>query len=485
MSETIYDQVAYPSFPYRQAHPLRLGVAAALRNAPFAPVDRARVLEIGCGEGANIIPLAVHYPQGQFVGFDLASTAVEAGRRMVDQLGLSNIRLEARDILQAGADLGEFDYIIAHGVYSWVPEPVREGLLKLVSACLSPTGLAFVSYNALPGCHFRRMMREMMRRHLRGVEGYEARLAKAQELLHFLSDTALDNEIASQALKEQSESMLQRDPRVLFHDELGEVWEPFYLHEFVDAAERHGLQYVGDADAAHWREEWLPTERGEAVTALVGTDPLANQQYLDFINLRFFRQTILSRAGVPLTAPVEPRWLRGLWARARARLEDPQANLEDHEPVMFNLEEDIKLSLDHPLLKQALVRIGAHFPQAVAIADLPDDPDIDKGLMQLFAVGRLELETGPTPAVLSPGERPLACPLARLQAASSSPRVTSILHRSVTLQDETARAFLTLLDGTRDRQALVQELRDRGAPVTLEQVDFQLGKLAERGLMMG
>ncbi|MDB5445625.1 MAG: Methyltransferase type 12, partial [Phenylobacterium sp.] len=138
---TAYDEVAYPSRPFRQTHPRQLGVAAALLDLPYAPMEQARVLEIGCGEGGNIIPMAMSYPEATVVGFDLAASAIAAGQAVVERLGLGNIQLRVLDILEAGPELGTFDYIIAHGVYSWVPGEVREALLALVRRSLAPEGL--------------------------------------------------------------------------------------------------------------------------------------------------------------------------------------------------------------------------------------------------------------------------------------------------------------------------------------------------------
>jgi SAM-dependent methyltransferase len=484
VSETIYDAVAYPSHPFRQTHPQRLSVAAALMGASYAPMERARVLEIGCGEGGNIIPLALSHPEATIVGFDLAATAVEAGRRIVDQLGLRNIRLEARDILDAGRELGEFDYIIAHGVYSWVPEPVREGLLRTVSECLAPNGLAFVSFNAFPGCHLRMLMRGMMLHHLKAVEGFEARIAKAQEFLRFIVETTLEKDQTSVAIKAQAESMLSRDPRVLFHDELGEIFQPFWMYEFRANADRHGLKHLADADALYWRETLYPTERGEAVARLIGEEPQEKGQYLDFINLRFFRPAILTRAEAAVLAAPDPRRVRGLWARQRALPLDPDPDLESAEPVRFSLEDNVRLSLDHPLIKQAMFRIGQAYPQAIPVAELPDHPDVDKGLLQLFTIGHLDLTTGPGVLTATPGERPVASPLARLQATGGVP-VTSQLHKHVRLEDATSRHFVTRLDGTRTRAELAAEMSTPEQPVTTDDIDIQLSKLAELALLIG
>ena len=164
-----YDVVPYPGFSYPDTHPDHLAAMAILHGLAPAPVDRCRVLEVACNEGANLIPMAYAIPKSEFIGFDLADLPVERGQQRIRALGLANIRLFQGNLLEAGAELGRFDYIIAHGIYSWVPEPVRNRLLALCHELLTPHGVAFVSYAALPGGHLRNMLREIM---LHGAQGH-------------------------------------------------------------------------------------------------------------------------------------------------------------------------------------------------------------------------------------------------------------------------------------------------------------------------
>jgi SAM-dependent methyltransferase len=483
LSLTDYDRVAYPSQPIRQTHPERLAAAAVLLGAPHVPMARARVLEIGCGEGGNIIPLAAAYPDATVVGFDLASSAIAAGQRVVDQLGLGNIRLETLDILAAGPELGEFDYIIAHGVYSWVPAPVREALLRLIGERLAPAGLAFVSFNALPGCHVRLALREMLLHHLGEVEGFEPRLAGARAFLELLISSLPDDSPAALAMKSECQRMLTRDPRVLFHDELGPVYAPCHLHEFVADAAGQGLQFVADAESLWWREELFPSDLGRKIAALIGGDSLDLQQYLDFVAARFFRQAILARAEAPLSRPVDPARVRALWATAPAKPLTPDADLVGPTPVTFNLGGGTELELDEPALKQMLHRLGQSHPRGVAVAELPPGANVDEALLQLFTMGKVQLASGPAPMSLQPGERPVASPLARLQVSEGQPNVTTLDHGSVRLSDEAGRAFVMRLDGARTREELARDMSAFGPAVSVEQVDAHLVQLARLGLL--
>ena len=156
-----YDVTDYPSRPYAQAHPERMGTVAALFGMNPARPSNCRVLEIGCNDAANLLALAVAYPKSEFVGFDLAAKPVERAIERVKQIGIENVRVFQGDVTQVGGELGQFDYIIAHGLYSWVPAPVRRHILRVCRELLQPNGIAYISYNAYPAGHMRDMVRAM------------------------------------------------------------------------------------------------------------------------------------------------------------------------------------------------------------------------------------------------------------------------------------------------------------------------------------
>ncbi|MGH9351306.1 MAG: methyltransferase domain-containing protein, partial [Terriglobia bacterium] len=166
---TSYDEVLYPGFSFVQSHPDRLATQATMFGMTPAALESCRILELGCGDGANIIPVAFGLPHSRCLGIDLAARPIAIGQGVIDALGLKNIALRQMDMMDAGKDLGEFDYIIAHGIYSWTPPAVQDKLLAICSENLAPDGVAYVSYNAYPGGHIRQMMRRMMLYHTRNI----------------------------------------------------------------------------------------------------------------------------------------------------------------------------------------------------------------------------------------------------------------------------------------------------------------------------
>ena len=178
-TEESYDEVPYPGGTYRATHPSHLAMVARLCGVAPAPPNHCRVLELGCSMGANIIPIAADLPQSEFVGIDLSAKQVKLGKETVDQLGLKNIELRHCGINDVDESFGKFDYIICHGVYSWVPPEVQRGILDVGRKLLTPNGVLYVSYNTYPGWHLRGVVREMMRYHVEAFESPQQKIRQS------------------------------------------------------------------------------------------------------------------------------------------------------------------------------------------------------------------------------------------------------------------------------------------------------------------
>ena len=180
----MYDTVAFPSMATPASHPDHLAAIARLHGLSPPPVETARVLDIGGGDGINALAMAEALPDARFLSIDLAARPVARGQAIAAAAGIANVRIEVADILDAARSLDEpFDYVIAHGVYAWTPAPVRDAMMALIGRVLTADGVGYVSYNALPGGHLRRMVREMTLHELEGVTDPAERYARAQ---HFL-----------------------------------------------------------------------------------------------------------------------------------------------------------------------------------------------------------------------------------------------------------------------------------------------------------
>jgi SAM-dependent methyltransferase len=220
--------------------------------------------------------------------------AYGAGAAFAAQLGLGNLRLEARDILDVRDEYGKFDYVIAHGVYSWVPSQVRERLFALCSNLLNENGVAFVSFNTLPGWHFLQYLRdfaalvreqspelppEQLFKQIRGLAGLFAAEQPGQQ--------------AQGAHLQQLLTRLEKTTDyMLAFDYLSEVTEPASLIDFSAQASRNGMRYLCDAN--YFESSWssLPA-RSRQVIAQLTADPIAREGFADHFSARLFRRALL------------------------------------------------------------------------------------------------------------------------------------------------------------------------------------------------
>ncbi len=185
-----YDEVPYASLPFPDTHPDRLATVARLFGLNPPDISHCRVLELGCASGGNIMPMAELLPDSTFVGIDLSRRQIDAGQEQLKELNLSNVELRHASILDVDDSYGKFDYIICHGVYSWVPDTVQDKILAVCKQNLNPTGIAYISYNTLPGWHMRGMVRDMMRYHAGRFDDARSRIGQARALLDFLVKAA-------------------------------------------------------------------------------------------------------------------------------------------------------------------------------------------------------------------------------------------------------------------------------------------------------
>jgi SAM-dependent methyltransferase len=189
-----YDQILYPGYPYPATHPDLLAAIGILSGMNPPAVGSCRVLEVGCGEGSNIIPMAIALPHAEFMGIDLAEKPIRQAQAIIDSTAITNISVKAMDLLDCTSDFGEFDYIIAHGFYSWVPAPLKEKLFQVCEEQLTPNGIAFISYNTFPAAYFRLACRDAMLFHLKTTGEPDDRVHQAKSVLELMLDSIEDKD---------------------------------------------------------------------------------------------------------------------------------------------------------------------------------------------------------------------------------------------------------------------------------------------------
>lgn len=477
MNLNTYNLVYYPGHALAQAHPDRLGTLAALFGVGPRSVEVCRVLELGCGDGMNLISVALALPEATCVGIDLAAIGIDKGNTIVAHLGLTNVSLRQFDIMDVRQEFGKFDYIIAHGIYSWIPEPARNKLLAICKANLSENGVAYVSYNTYPGCHLRQMIRGMMKYHVSEMESPQQKIDQGRAFVKFLAESSTDEpDFYRSILVKEYLRVSKHLESSIFHDDLADTNHPVYFHQFVEHAAQHGLQYLSEAQFFEMQSGIFAPEAVDVVNQIADSR-VAKEQYLDFLKCRSFRQTLLVHKEQTLDLDVRPERVTKFYIGSPVRPEGKIVDLGSSDIVTFLGPEKSSLKIDKPIVKAALVVLGNTWPQAIHFNELlskaqsllaeatpayPGSKEEDKHVLaevflKAYAGGIVELHIHPPQFVTLPSERPVSSPLARVQAQNGS-NIINLRHHNIKVEDTLGRELLQLLDGSRDRPALVESL---------------------------
>jgi SAM-dependent methyltransferase/methyltransferase-like protein len=466
-------------------------MAALFRLGP-APPSSARVLELGCGAGRNLASQALAYPAARFIGCDASAGALAAGRELVQALGLSNVELRHLDLCEVDAGWGKFDYILCHGVFSWVAPQVRRRLLEILRQNLAPQGIGYVSYNALPGWRLRQVVRDLLCFHTAGCDDPAEAIAQARRILALVTESHTGDDPFGELLREEYFLLSRLSDGYLYHEMLEEHNQPFYFQEFLEQIESAGLQYLGDADFCQMFTWDLP----EAARAFLDEMPLpAREQYLDHLRGTTFRRSVLCQADVAvdrrLDSRVVERFSVALAPDARWQMSDGN----DEGRLVIGTTE---LPCNHGPTLAALRRLEECRPAFVSVRQLHElapgmgisvksnHDGLTRFLHHAVTAGALEAAVSPPRIAARVSRRPTIGPLARFEAQRGVV-VTNQKQQRVRLT--AVSSFIAgLLDGARERDEIAAVVADemRSGSLALSPFDdFEdgnVGALLERVL---
>lgn len=447
---------SFDALPYRHgaiplSHPARVGAIARLLGTPAALPDTCRVLELGCGEGMNLLPLAERLPRARFVGVDSAGGQIAVGETARLAAKLENARLIHADLLDYEPEPGAYDYVIAHGVYSWVRDEVKDRLLALCARALAPAGVAYVSYNVHPAWGLLGSLRAILRAELARVADPRPHVARLLP--------ALDAAFAAQPgpystlMREALAEMRGKSEALLFHDELESVNDPVTFLDFTAHAARHGLHFLAEAHFAALPFEHLPAA---VRTPLAALDPdfSGAQQLLDLLGYRRLRNSLLTLTPPPAQRTLDPAVIAECAVRLHLWPENGRIDLAATTAVRLVGRHNFQLAVEKPEQKAFFAalceaRPGAlTFPEAISrAAELlrqaghfatPDAALLAAGVAKLFSIDQCDLLLAGDGIWLRRSDHPAPTALMRHQAAHGFD-VTNRWHENVAVTSDERR----------------------------------------------
>ena len=469
-----YDNVPYQSKPFAQSAPEQLAIMGKLFGLNPPPIANARVLELGCSAGGNLIPLAARYPEMHTVGMDISKVEIGHGKEVVAKLGLTNCELLVLDIVKAQAEIkGKFDYIVCHGVFSWVPEDVRHAILDVIRDHLSPNGIAYVSYNVYPGWKLREVIRELMMFHAGSRETPAERLQQAKAILEYTKNISAEQSTYGKLLRDEATQVSRAEDYYLYHEYLEIENNPMYFRDFAKLASDRKLAYLGEAGLSDMAPQRLGKDIHETLNRVSGGNILATEQYMDFFTNRTFRQTLLVHEAQSghISRALSPASLKSFAINTSLAPDAEFKPVEGQAPLMqYKDNFGRSLSVNSPMALEMINALVQAKPSSVRFDDLvnrvstnvpglaanPAQAIADAVGMELINllvqnVVRLSLAPLQQPAHV---DKPLAFSLARVQAQMGQNWATNLLHQPVGISPA-HRAVLSQLDGSRT-QAVVE-----------------------------
>jgi methyltransferase-like protein len=478
-----YDIVNYPLLSISQTHIGRLSALGWLFGMDPVHPSRARVLELGCSSGTNLLAMAQLFPEGKFLGVDYSKSQIEVALEATEAIGIRNVQFLHADICELGRDFGEFDYIISHGVYSWIPDSAKAALLRISKENLSSRGIAYVSYNCLPGWKMRGALRDMMLLHTGNLKDPMEKVGQSKALLQFLASACNQDSAYGKFLAGELELLLNTDDSYIAHEFLENENDAFYFADFHRQALGAGLNYLGDAEPASMMMADISEEAQKTFAQLKGNQ-VAIEQYLDFLRNRTFRCSLLCHAGVEFNRNIQPSRVRSLTA---VSMIDLRQALEGSQPAVFAMQGGAEISVTDPATAMVLeaLALNGSIPVDVLTESLLEPlkatcPEKeDEAICELiytillrayftktadFYLSELSL-TEPTPG------NPYSLPLARWQAANN--QKVSNFYLGMTATDAIMATLIQLCDGTRSPEEICIQILEA---VRKKQLNFNEGE---------
>lgn len=272
--------------------PSRLRLVAALNGLAPPPAEGFDYCELGCAYGDTTVVLAAANPGARFVGIDLNPEHVALAEQTARARGVDNVRFLERDFADVAGDaLGDFDFITAHGVMSWVGPDKRRALVELAAARLRPGGLLFVSYNAMPGWAAIEPLRQLLLSR-GGPEGDSVERARqGLELAKQMRDAGAAYFTDNPPAREMLATMEKVGLRYIVHEYLHAHWAPMYFAHVAWDMATAGLHFVGSLPLpSNYRDLAIPPALAGVFEGV--TDRVTFESLKDFAINEYLRRDV-------------------------------------------------------------------------------------------------------------------------------------------------------------------------------------------------
>ena len=471
------DYTINESYPFLQSHPAHLRTLAQLFGLKDAvEISKSKVLELGCGSGGNLIPMAYEYPNASFLGLDTSPEKVELANKQVKELGLKNIEFKVVAFNKIDESYNDFDYIIAHNIFSLVSEEEQDNILKLCKERLSKNGVSYIGYNTLPGENLVRSVRDMMKYHADGFKETTDKAMQARLLLDFIKDATKDTDTPyANILKSEADLLANYSNHKLSEELLNDQNTAFYFSEFMLKASKNKMQYLADANLPSMYVGNLSEDVSKRL-AEIG-DIIRTEQYMDFVVNRRFRATLLCHQDVKLKRDIGFEDIRDFHMSMYVAPEKAEKDvdlMDDKESLSFkvySINGENALTTTSPIMKATLYSFAESISE-FKIGDIATDASKKlkkisvEDIKQAFSVsapelvlsGYLHITAEPKKFVLNISEKPKVSDIARMQAASPEMSwVTNMRHERYPL-NPFEKYMIALLDGKNTKDQVVKAM---------------------------
>lgn len=465
-----YIKLSSPPRSFPSTHIGRLGAIGQIFNLHTADPAKARVLQLGCSQGFNLLAMAQLFPSTEFVGVNCGDKPTDYANQALEATGLSNVKFLDEDILNISADLGKFDYIITQEIYSSVPENLKDAILRISSENLNRNGIALISYNCLPGWSMRGALRDMILMHTAGISNASEKISQSKALIRFLAESCFEETSYGKYLRQELDLFSNAHDSYVAHNLLGSFNDALYFRDFLESAAKHKLLYLGDSDPSTMIVDNLPRQAAETLKALQ-IDLISKEQYMDFVRNRMFRSTLLCHSGSAINRNIEPLKILDFQLTSLALLKSRHTSTA---PAIFRNQDGVELIVSDDLTASILELVAGTCTVPRKVKDIINDclPIVERNnnlnenpalllticqiLLQAYFRKMIDFSITNCTRPYLAHDKPEALPLARWQASTGNHLSTTSLN--MLKPDQLIAKLVTLCDGSRSRIDIVSSL---------------------------